>query len=270
MRTPLKITTALFAFLAAVSAVGVSASFFYADADPEAQAKTVGVELNAFIYTPEDMRPEEVTAVQRLADILNRNYKTDKVQDSLEFLLKETIQVYWNGDKSQDPYVGSMDDTYTEEINALFEDVLFETGVKFILKNQDLNGDGRNEIAMYSTIDTLNNTGADYEGVVCVYVTVFTPIVASGQIVGYTQVCESVRGYCYEIYYSPTNHEPSFSTDTWLDSVGFTDRWNRTQELPETAKMDYNSYNLSYRSGSRYYTTKPIGNTLSQVLADEF
>ncbi len=251
------------------SITGVAATWHYAEkaADNVETGVTVGV--NQFVYTPDDMRPEEVTAVQRLADILNRNYKTDKVQDSLEFLLEETIQVYWDKN-SKEPFVGSMDNTYKEEINALFGDVLFETGVKFILKNQDLNGDGHNEIAMYSTIDTLDNDTDSYVGTVCVYVTVFTPIVdIYGNVTGYRQVCESVRGYCQEIYYSPSNQEPSFSTDTWRDSVGYTQGWN-TYELDEDAKKDYNLYNLEYKpSGSwRAYETKPIGNSLSKVLSD--
>ena len=192
------------------------------------------------------------------------------MQDSLEFLLEETIQVYWNNDPTQDPFVGSMDKTYKDEINALFEDVLFESHVSFILKNQDLNGDGYNEIAMYSTSDTLDNTSSSYKGTVCVYVTVFTPVVENGEVIAYKQVCESVRGYCQEIYYSPSNKVPSFSTDTWYDSVGYT-RSNRDYELPEEAKLDYNSYNLEYKpSGSWWaYETKPMGKTLSQVLAGQ-
>ncbi|MBQ8322957.1 MAG: hypothetical protein IJX91_03205 [Clostridia bacterium] len=227
--------------------------------------------VNAFIYTPEEMPDEEVTVVQRLSDILNKRYTTDTVDNSLEFLLEETIQVYWNNDKSQDPFVGSMGETYADEIAELFGDVLTEeSNVSFILKNQDLNGDGYNEIAMYSTSDTLDNSSSSYEGVVCVYVTVFTPTVNSlGQVIGYEQVCESLRGYCYEIYYSPSYKVPSFSTDTWLDSVGYT-RNNQNTELPEDAQLDYDQYNLSYRpSGSwRSYTTKPMGDSLSVLLQD--
>ena len=96
-----------------------------------------------------------------------------------------------------------------------------DKNVAFILKNQDLNGDGYKEIAMYSTSDKLDNTSSSYKGVVRVFVTVFTPIVdRSGNVTGYKQVCESLRGYCSEIYYSPSNRVPSFSTDTWKNSVG--------------------------------------------------
>ena len=118
---------------------------------------------------------------------------------------------------------------------------------------------------MYSTADPLDNYESNYEGVVCVYVTVFTPIIsASGQVTCYKQVCESLRGYCYEIYYSPDNQVPSFSTDEWRDSVG-TGRWWVT-ELPESAKLDYDSYNLKYKGN----TTKPTGKTLSEALEGQF
>ena len=269
MRFFTKAAFALGVIVSLASITGVAASWHYADMGVDGNRSNVSLHVTPFVYTPEEMPDEEVTAVQRLADILNGSYKTDKVQDSLEFLLEETIQVYWNNDPTQDPFVGSMDNTYKDEINALFGDVLFETGVSFILKNQDLNGDGRNEIAMDSTIDTLDNTKSEYDGTVCVYVTVFTPVVENGEVIAYKQVCESVRGYCQEIYYSPSNKVPSFSTDTWRDSVGYTQGWN-TYELPEEAKKDYNSYNQEYKpSGSWWgYETKPIGNTLAQVLAD--
>lgn len=271
MRGFSKAILALGAIISLASITGVSATWLYAEKDADKSYSEISVGVSQFVYTPEEMPDEEVTAVQRLSDVLNGKYKTDTVSDSLKYLLEETIQVYWNNDPNADPFVGSMDETYKQQINALFEDVLFESHVKFILKNQDLNGDGHNEIAMYSTSDELDNRESEYVGTVCVYVTVFTPILdIYGNVTGYRQVCESVRGYCQEIYYSPSNQVPSFSTDTWYDSVGYT-RNNRTYELPEEAKMDYNSYNLEYKpSGSwRAYETKPMGNTLSQVLADQ-
>jgi len=259
-------------FLALISlsiGSGVYATWKYADGPVDSMAEAFGVGLDAFIYAPEEMPDEEISVVQRLSDILNKKYTTEAVTDSRGYLLEETIQVYWNNDKSQDPFVGSMDKTYAEEIAELFRDVLMDTSVSFILKNQDLNGDGYNEIAMYSTSDPLDNTSSSYTGVVCVYVTVFTPTIDDrGQVTGYTLVCESLRGYCSEIYYSPQNRVPSFSTDTWLDSVGYT-RNNRDVELPEEDKLDYDSYNLSYRVGYRSYTTKPMGDNLSTLLADK-
>jgi hypothetical protein len=251
---------------AIVSVAGVNAVWTYAEQSVDELTQEHNLPVHEFVYTPEEMPKEEVSVVQRLSDILNRLYKSDIVEDSRDYLINETIQVFWNNNPAEDPFVGSMDKTFAAQIAALFEDVLFETGVSFILKNQDLNGDGYREIAMYSTADKLDNYGANYEGIVCVYVTVFTPTLdRSGNIIGYKQLCESLRGYCNEIYYSPNYRVPSFSTDTWLDSVGYT-RWFRDYELPENAKLDYNSYNLEYNG----YDTKLMGNSLATVLREKF
>lgn len=265
MKSVSKIALCLTTFLMLGTVAAVSATFNYAQNPASSVTSGQMVNVNGFIYVPEEMPDEEVTVLQRLSDILNRKYKTEKVQDSLSYLLDETIQVYWNNDKTQDPFVGSMDDTYDEEIDNLFGDVLIDSSVSFLLKNQDLNGDGYNEIALYSTSDTLDNTSSSYKGVVCVYVTVFTPVIDNaGKVTGYVPVCESLRGYCYEIYYSPSYRVPSFSTDEWRDSVAYTDWRNRTYELPANAQLDYDSYNLRYNN----YTTKPYGKNLSTVLAD--
>ena len=254
---------------AVISIAGVSAIWTYATLPVKDVTHEANVPLHGFVYAPEEMPKEEVTVVQRLLAILNRLYQTDTVQDSRDYLLNETIQVYWGGDKTQDPFVGSMDNTFKPQIDALFEDVLFESGVSFILKNQDLNNDGRNEIAMYSTSDPLDNRTSSYDGVVCVYVTVFTPVISSsGQITGYRMVCESLRGYCSEIYYSPSNNSPSFSTDTWRDSVCYV-RNNRKYELSAADKLNFNKYNDNYVYNNRKYNTEPMGNSLSTLLRNQ-
>ena len=263
------------AFISMATIAGVSATFNYYD-PPTSGQEQMNVGLKEFIYTPEEMPDEEVTVVQRLSDILNKQYTTDKVDDSLDYLINKTIQVYWNGDKNADPFVSSLDDNFEDEIHELFGDVLKKEDeenyeVSFILKNQDLNGDGYNEIAMYSTSDTLDNYGSEYEGTVRVFVTVFTPIVESRKIVGYRQVCESALGYCQEIYYSPQQPNiPSFSTDTWLDGLGYnTGGWfGRDVAITNHKDLKYEQYNLTYRSGNKSYTTKPMGNTLAEVLKD--
>ena len=263
-----RMALAITALVSVASIGGVAASWHFADGAVNSYRTEANFVVNGFVYTPEEMPDVEVTAVQRLSDVLNKKFTTEKVQDSLDFLLNETIQVYWDNDKTQDPFVGSMDNTYKDEVEELFGDVLHEQGedVAFILKNQDLNNDGYNEIAMYSTSDPLDNSSSSYKGIVCVYVTVFTPTLdRSGNIIGYKQLCESLRGYCNENYYSPSYRVPSFSTDTWLDSVGYT-RWFRDYELPENAKLDYNSYNLEYNG----YDTKLMGNSLATVLRDKF
>jgi hypothetical protein len=252
---------------------GVAATWSYASgAVPTPQPEYISVGTSGFIYTPEEMPDEQVTAINRLSDILNKRYTSDRIlTDSWDFLMNETIQVYWNGNLNADPYVGSMDqdEKLSEAIDILFEDVLFETNVSFILKNQDLNGDGYNEVAMYSTSDDLCNKTSNYSGVVCVYVTVFTPTIdKKGNITGYWMVCESLRGYCYEIQYAPTGagrNIASFSTDEWRKSVAYTRNY-RDYEIPAADRLNFNSYHKQYRYNNRNYTTKPYGNTLSTEL----
>ena len=188
MRLFSKIVLAMSALISLVSVAGVSAVWTFADQPVGSFESNFGLSVKPFVYTPEEMPDVEVTAVQRLADILNGKYTTENVQDSLDYLIK-TIQVSWNGDPNL--FVGSMDEEYKSQIDDLFKGVLKEDlDLAFILKNQDLNGDGYNEIAMYSTSDPLDNDTDKYTGVVCVYVTVFTPIIdSSGNVAGYKQVC---------------------------------------------------------------------------------
>ena len=119
MRVFSKISFFLAALLTVSTVASVAATFNYAQSSAAPVTYEQGMNVNGFIYVPEEMPDEEVTVLQRLSDILNRKYKTEKVQDSLSYLLDETIQVYWNNDKTQDPFVGSMDDTYEVEIDNL-------------------------------------------------------------------------------------------------------------------------------------------------------
>ena len=109
--------------------------------DPIDKNFTVQSSVSGFIYTPDDMSEDEAHVIERLTKILNNQYTTDKITNSMDYLINETIQVFWGGNMYADPYVGSMDTNYAEQINELFQDVLFEKGVSFILKRQDLNGD---------------------------------------------------------------------------------------------------------------------------------
>lgn len=226
---------------------------------------------------PEEMPDEEITLAQRLADILNNRYRTEVVTNSRNYLINETIQVRW--DQWSPPYVGSMDQNYATQIDELFGDILIDTNVSFILKNEDLNGDWINEIALYSTSDTLDSTAAwGSDGVVCVYVTVFTPEIDEyWNITGYKLVCESIRGYCYEVRYGTEDLTPSFSTDEWRTDVGYMERWDNETNKPvlmpipddtmnadgtKLYKLDYNAYNLWYQG----YKTAPYGGTMREWL----
>ena len=245
---------------------GVFATWFFAEEKPVGVKEPVLMNLNEFMYVPEDMPEQEISTLQRLSDILNNKYTSDEITDARDYLINETIQVYWGGNIYADPYVGSMDNQYAEQISKLFEDVLFETGVSFILKSQDLNGDGYREIAMYSTSDPLT-CEQEYDGIVCVFVSVFTPVLNEYKhIIGYTLVCESLRGYCYEVFYDYTNYTPSFSTDTWLDDVGY-NYYGVSYSLPEPERHNYESYNKVYYPEQWWSSrTFPYGKNLSQCL----
>ena len=227
-------------------------------------------------YFPEGMPDDEVSLIQRLSDVLNNKYKTDVVTHSRRYLLEETIKVIsWNGY----PYVGSMDTDYATQLDNLFGDVLLDTTVSFILKSEDLNGDGYHEIALYSTSDTLDCTDEwAGNGVVCVYVTVFTPVLdEEGSVAGYNMVCESLHGYCSEVRYTETQLIPSFSTDTWMNDIGY---WAWTEELgsyvekvPDDAlsntsdvpfRKDFASYNMYYIYD--FWRTAPYGESIRQCL----
>ena len=233
-------------------------------------------------FFPEDMPEKEVSLAQRLSDILNNQYPKINGKSSRDFLIEDTIQVRW--EDGAPPYVGSMDKNYESQIDALFGDVMMDSNMSFILKNEFLNDDWYSEIALYSTSDPLDST-AEWggEGVVCVYVTVFTPVLdANWNIIGYTMVCEAVRGYCYEVRYGTDDLTPSFSTDEWKADVGYRVSWNQElnafdlAEIPDDTlsadgtkryKDDFNSYNLKYYLDGKEYYTAPIGNTIKQWLA---
>ena len=233
-------------------------------------------------FFPEDMPEQEVSLAQRLSDILNNQYPKINGKSSRDFLIEDTIQVRW--EDGAPPYVGSMDKNYESQIDALFGDVMKDSNLSFILKNEFLNDDWYSEIALYSTSDPLDSSAQwGGEGVVCVYVTVFTPVIDSNwNIIGYTMVCEAVRGYCYEVRYGTDDPTPSFSTDEWKEDVGYRIGWNQElgafdlAEIPDDAlsadgtklyKEDFDSYNLVYDLGGEKYYTAPIGNTIKQWLA---
>ncbi len=255
---------------------GAFASWHYAYGIMETH-QNIPININGFIYLPDEIPDEEITLIQRLSDILNKKYKTDIVIDSRDYLINETIQVRW--EPGAPPYVGSMDKNFAEQIDALFGDVIIDTSVSFILKNQDLNWDGYNEIALYSTSDLLDSDSEWPVNAVCVYLTVFTPVLdIQNNIIGYSMVCESLRGYAPEVRYGTNDFTPSFSTDHWRDDIGYM-VWNDltnssdTFRVPEDAlsndgtkpfRSDYNSYNQYYQYW--WQATTPYGNTANQCL----
>lgn len=259
-----------------LSVGGAFAVWSYYDSTEDAYYN-LSPELKGFNYHIEDIPTEEATLIDRLRDILNREYQTDIVTDSRDYLINETIQVRW--DPSAPPYVGSMDSDYAKQIDALFGDVLTDTSVSFILKNQDLNWDGYSEISLYSTSDPLDSSSEWPTGAICVYLTVFTPVLdAQRNIAYYEMVCESLHGYAPKVRYGSNDLTPSFSTDHWRDDIGYM-VWNDLTGTSDTFRVpadamsndgtkpfryDYNSYSKCYQNV--WYATTPYGNTASQCL----
>ena len=217
-----------------VSIGGVYATWNYAIAPLQTTEGNIHIGLNEFVYEP-DMPEGDATLLQRLDDILNQRYTTENVEDSREYLIEETIKVQW--EEWAAPYVGSMDPDYATQINELFGDIMESLHVSFILKNQDLNYDGYNEIALYSTSDPLDCVETGYQGIVGVYVSVFTPVVDEQKnVIAYTLVCDSLYGFCNEIHYNPNDlTESSFSTDDWRDNLTYWHHELGDQFMPDEA-----------------------------------
>lgn len=219
-----------------VSVGGVFATWIYLDDSLNEIDHSIPIELNEFVFAPEtpDMPENEVSLLERLDDILNQRYTTDVVTDSRAYLLEQTIKVEW--EPGAPPYVGSMDPDYAVQINELFGDII-PLGVSFILKNQDLNWDYFPEISLYSTSDPLDCVEEGFDGIVAVYLSVFTPLVDDqNNIIGYELVCDSLYGFCNEVYYNPENPNlSSFSTTDWRENMVYWHHELGTQPIPYDA-----------------------------------
>ena len=272
----MKYVSLLCALLLLFTVGGVSATWIYSGTIDEADEEFY-YDIEGFSYLIEDMPTQEQALVKRISDILNQKYTNDKVSDARDYLINETIQVRWS--ENADPYVGSMDKNYATQIYNLFGDVLTDSTLTFILKNQDLNWDGYSEIAIYSTSDTLDYTGEWPSGAVCVYITVFTPVLdANREIAGYQLVCESLHGYAPEVRYGSNDLTPSFSTDHWRDDIGYM-VWNDATQTSDTYRVPDDAmsndgtkpFRYDYESYSKYYqivwwATTPYGHALYQCL----
>ena len=255
--------------LASVGGVYATWTYAYKGADDTDTQLQVGIKN--FDYSPEMPEPE-LTVRERLDMILNNEFVSDEVTESRDYLINDTIRVQWEAGAA--PYVGSMDPDYAEQIHELFGDIIDFNEVAFILKNEDLNGDGYNEIAMYSTSDTLD-WYPDHYGIVGVYLTVFTPIVnESGEIVKYVLLCDSIHGYCNEVNYHSSDTRPSFSTDHWVDELSY---WHHEvpylRPIPEEDRYDsenYHTYHYAYEGCSYPGWIEFTGKTAKQRLAEIF
>ena len=285
-RLSLRCIAVLCVFSLLISLGGVFAVWiYYYYPTPEDKSVELPFGLEEFDYSEPDMPAGEISLLQRLIDVLNQNYTTDKVSNSREYLLEETINREWNDGAA--PYIGSMenDNYYRQHLEELFGDVLeANPEVKFILKNENLIGDydSPTEIAFYSTSDPLDWDGNHF-AYVGVYLTVLTEVVVDAEngITEYQLVCNSVHGYCREENYHPSCTEalPSFTTDSWIDAIYFwhhlePDPWVRP--LPEDVKYDYSVYHSGHYSyegepwpnyGSFVYTHgKNAREKLAQIL----
>ena len=245
-----------------ISTGGTLATWKYASSNPLIETSDLLFNIEGFNFEP-DIPDGEAALLNRIYDILNQTFTTDEIQDAKQFLLEETIQVTW--EQGSAPYVGSMDKDYATQIHMLFGDILDSINVSFILKNQDLNYDGYNEIACYTTSDPLDYAqNNNCTGIVGVYLTVFTPVVDENfEIVGYQLVCDSLHGFCYEVNYNPLNpNVSSFSTDDWRDNVVYWHHEHGTQPITDDAlgidgKTLCRYHYDSYHYGRFYYEGYP-------------
>ena len=262
---------------------GVFATWKYASGQAKATSSNFQIGINQFDYQP-PMPEGDSALLQRLDDILNQVYTTEEVKDAKKYLLEETIKVEWEDGSA--PYVGSMDSDFSVQINELFGDILSSLNVSFILKNEDLNYDGFNEIALYSTSDPLDCVEQGYIGIVGVYLSVFTPIVDEQKnVIGYQLVCDSMYGFCNEVHYNPEHlTDSSFSTDDWRDNIVYWHHELDTQPMPDDAiaidgkslfKYHYESYHSRQYMYEGYPWDTPItnvwveGKTAAQMLANK-
>ena len=255
---------------------GVFAVWTYATNPPPSIDSNLSLTLGSFSYY-EPLPEDEVTLIERLGHILNQEYSTDEVIDSRDYLLNETIVVRWEAGAA--PYVGSMDLNYATQIHNLFGDVIDDTSVSFILKNQDLNWDGFSEIALYSTSDPLDCV-EEFDGVVKVHVSVYVPILDENfNLLYYELACDSLTGFCSEVFYSQEDKNPSFSTDEWKNDIGYWD-WPDQRPIPDSAmsndgtkpyKQDYESYNVYYNYEGAPWPARtcPYGKTLLECIWDK-
>ena len=222
-------TTILLAIVLSLSVGGVFATWKYAQDVVPKESDIIAVELSEFKYDVHPMPDGEVTLLQRLHDLLNNIYTNDAIDGSgktpREYLLS-TLNKDW--DYGELPvngsFVGSMDSAPDAKahLEVMFGDIINFSDplhVSFILKSEDLTGDGQPELALYSTSDILDYDGSWQNVVVGVYLSVFVPVYADGLITGYELVCDSIHGYCVETIYTTEDYSPSFSTNHWRDEL---------------------------------------------------
>ena len=251
------------------SICGTFATWTYAKLPVANGVENIEMNLGNFDYTP-PLPDDEVMFLQRMDDILNQKYTTENVKDSRDYLLNETIKVEW--EPGAPPYVGSMDQDYQTQIHELFGDIVDTYNVSFILKNEDLNWDGYNEIACYSTSDPLDCCETGVNGIVGVYLTVFTPYLDENRnVVGYKLVCDSLYGFCNEVHYSPVQATvSSFSTTDWRDTLTYWHHIYDTVPVPDNAVANdgvslYKYHYESYHSRMYRYEGYPYQDLIVNV-----
>lgn len=216
-------TTIILALALLFSIGGAFATWKYAEMPLYNEFTDLTIQLGEFDYNHHEMPKDEVTLLQRLYEILNNQYTHDLISNTSRHYLLSTLDKDWDSgiNPANGSFVGSMDPTEDSQhrMDVLFGDIITPSNVSFILKSQDLNWDGYNEIALYSTSDHLD-WYPDHNGLVGVYLSVFIPIVDEQyNVLGYELLCESIHGYCIEVSYIDGDTTPSFSTQHWVDEL---------------------------------------------------
>lgn len=217
---------ALFCSLVMIlSCGGVWATWKYA-LIPMADAEDgILIGMSKFEYV-QDIPDGEVTLIERIGDLLNNAFSNEEILEGegMNYLLSTLDKDWETGhNPALGSFVGSMDPTPESRarVEAMFGDIIELNRVSFILKSEDLVGSVDNEISLYSTSDPLDYDDNHWTPtVVGVYLSVFVPIVdENGITIGYEQLCDSIHGYCMEVWYMDGIKIPSFSTDHWRDEL---------------------------------------------------
>ena len=264
-----------------MTAGGVFAMWNYAELPIQSTSNNLLKSLNSFSYQAPEMPEAEVTLLQRLAAILNERYTNDGFTEEPREYLLHTLDKDW--DTGINPASGSffgnmdpMEDTKYRS-NVMFGDITEASRVSFIIKSEDLDGDGYNEIALYSTSDPLD-WYPGHNGIVGVYFSVFVPVFDDDKnIIAYDLLCESLHGYCIEVSYIEGDNTPSFSTDHWVDELFY---WHHLEPylrgIPSPDRYKYECYHTYYYpyEGREYdwqgWIEPNLGKTADQRLEEIF
>ncbi len=180
----------------------------FGDIDPEHFTSPVDGALEAFkkiLNTPEDK--------SRLDDIMDQSSSTGAYVGNVV------------GSSNNDTQV--LDELFDGNLHLMLTDpdtgALVKTNLTCMIKEEDLDGDGKNEMTIYMTPDNLSNAGI-WSTIKNVYVGVFTQVTSSDGTVKWEQLGDLYHGtsQCNDYDSNIFNgFDPSVNTDRWRSSQAY-------------------------------------------------